>query len=83
MNKVLVKLYVPAIEQQYEILIPLNKKIYDIIILLTKGINDLYEEEYNPTEMPNLYNKLTCQNYDINLRVCDTDIRNATELILI
>ena len=34
MNKVLVKLYVPLLEVEYDIWLPLNKRIADVIILL-------------------------------------------------
>lgn len=83
MNKVLVKLFVPILEKQYEIWLPLNKKIYNIIILLSKAVNELEESEYQPNEMPILYNKITGDAYDINVRVKDTDIRNGTEIVLI
>ena len=83
MNKVLVKLFVPILEQQYEIWLPLNKKIYNIIILLSKAVNELEEGQYQPNEMPILYNRFTGEAYDINSRVKDTDIRNGTEIILI
>ena len=37
MNKVLVKLYVPIIEEQYDIWVPLNRKICNVIKLLIKA----------------------------------------------
>ncbi len=80
MNKVLINLYIPAIEKEYDVWIPINKKIYNIIILLIKGIKD---ENFNPQNMPLLYNKSTGECYDINLSVQETDIKNATEIILI
>lgn len=83
MNKVLVKLYVPMMEEQYDIWIPLNKRIYNIIILLVKAVNEFNEGYYQPEEMPILYDKLTGNPYDINLKVIESAIRNGTELILI
>lgn len=83
MNKVLVKLYVPIIEEQYDIWLPLNKKIYNIIILLSKAVNELKEGYYQPEEMPILYNRLTGAPYDVKLKVLETDIRNGTEIVLI
>ena len=38
MNKILVKLYVPMIEEQYDVWIPLNKRIYNVINLLIKAV---------------------------------------------
>lgn len=80
MNKVLINLYIPAIEKKYDVWIPLNKKVYNVINLIVKGLK---EDNYYPKNMPLLYNKVTGQCYNCDLSVQDTDIRNATELILI
>ena len=66
MSKVLVKLYVPLIECQYDILIPSNKKVHKVIKLLVKSINELNGGYYTITEMPMLYDKITAEMYDIN-----------------
>ena len=79
MNKILVKIHFPTIDEIYDIWIPLNKKIYNMILLLVKTIDGLK----NIKEMPLLYNKYTGMCYDVNLKIKDTDIRNGTELILI
>ena len=84
MNKVLVKLYVPMLEQQYEVWLPANKKIYSIIIMLVKAINELNGSYYkNSKNMPMLYDKLSTQKYDVNLTIKESTIRNGTELVLI
>lgn len=82
MNKVLIKLYVPSIEEQFDILLPLNKKIGNIITLLVKAINEFSGGYYQPKDMPILYDKLTSQTYNLNLNVKDAGIINGTELIL-
>ena len=83
MDKILVKLYVPEIDAEYDVLLPLNKKIYNIIMLLVKAVNEFSGNYYKPTKMPNLYNKLTAENYDVNLTLNDSNIRNGTEIVLI
>lgn len=83
MNKVLVKLYVPSLEEQYDIWLPLNKKISNIIILLVKAINEFSGGYYNPTQMPVLYDRLTAVPYEMDLNVKDANIKNGTEIILI
>ena len=83
MNRVLVRLYVPLLEKQYDIWIPINKSIYYIIKAFIKGINAINKIEYIYNgSFPRLYNRSTSDVYDINKRVIDTDIRNGTELIL-
>ncbi len=83
MNKILVTVYVPALEENYDFWIPINKKIYRIILLLIKIINETSGDYYRPTTMPLLYDKLTAQAYDINLTVKDNQIGNGTQMILI
>ena len=83
MDKILIKLYVPIIEQQYEIWIPANKRIYNVINLLTKAVNELYGGYYKVAKMPGLYDKATGKPYDINFSIKETNIRNGTELVLI
>ena len=83
MNKVLVKLYVPAIEEQYDILIPLNRRIYNVIKLLNKGVYELSGGYYKPNQKHILYDKLTGKPYDLNDSVKETNIRNGKEIVLI
>lgn len=83
MNKILVKLYVPALDEQYDIWIPANKRIHTIIKLFTEAINDLTKGYYVPDKLPQLYDKTTAKAYDLNLLVVNSDIRNGSELILI
>lgn len=83
MDRVLVKLYVPTLEEIYDVWIPSHKRIYNIIILLVKAINELSDNSYRPKKMPLLYDKLTSEEYDVNLKLKDTNIRSGTELILL
>ena len=83
MNKVLVKLYVPQIEAEYNVWLPINKKLYKIIQLLVKAIYELSGGFYEPEKMPLLYDKVTAKQYDINLNVLENKIENASELFLI
>ena len=83
MNKVLVKVYIPMIEEQYDILIPLNRRIYNIIELLIRSVDELSGGYYTPNKMPLLYDKLTAKVYDISMTVKESMIRNGTEVILI
>lgn len=83
MNRVLVKLYVPLLEKQYDIWIPVNKSIFYIINSFITGINLINKINYNYNESyPRLYNKSTSDCYDMKKKVIDTDIRNGSELIL-
>lgn len=82
MNKVLVKMFFPRIDKQYELWLPLNKRLHCIISLILKGVNDLNDGIYEYDDLPILYNRATGEYYDINCIIQDTNIRNGTELIL-
>lgn len=82
-NKFLVKIYVPLIEQSYEVWIPPNKQIENVINLLVKSIHELSKENYNPDFLPSLYNKKTSEIYNLQDKIIDTNIRNGSELILL
>ena len=83
MNKVLVKLYIPTIEEEYDIWIPINRRIHNVIRLIVNALNELTEGGFEPKKMPLLYDKETATPYDINLSIRETNIRNGSELILI
>ena len=83
MNKILIKLYVPTMGEQYDLWIPTGRKVYNVIILLAKAISEITQGEYNPSKMPKLYSKLNGAEFDMNLRVSETQMKNGTEVILI
>ena len=83
MNKILVKLYVPIMESEYDVWIPLNKRVYNVIGLLVRVLKEFSGNEYNPQMMPKLYDKSTGIEYNVNEIVEDTSMRNGTEIILI
>lgn len=83
MNKILVKVYVPMLEEIYDVWIPAHKRVYNVIFLLVKAINELSDNSYKPNKMPILYDKLTAEAYDVNLKVIDSTIRSGTEIILL
>lgn len=83
MNKVLIKLYIPMMEQKYDIWIPINKRICNVIKLLVQVVNNLTKGYYTPNNTPTLYDKATAKAYDSNKTVKESNIINGTELILI
>ncbi|MBQ8192855.1 MAG: hypothetical protein IJZ46_02145 [Bacilli bacterium] len=82
-NKVLVKLIVPELDSTYDIFIPVNEIIWKVKKLIVKSISDLSGGVLNTNKEYTLINKLTSKSYSNNAIVINTDIRNATELILL
>lgn len=79
--KVLVKLFVPEIEDTYEMYIPINKTVGEISELICKLINDL-SKVYPPKKNACLCNRHSGIIYEKNIKIIQTDIRNGTELVL-
>lgn len=81
-NKVLVKLYLPELEIDFDIYLPISKRIGNIINLIIKAINEMgYYYKADPTKA--LYSRNTGEKYEINSLLYNTNIRNGSELILL
>ena len=83
MNKLLVKLYVPLIEKEYDIFIPINKSIKNIIYLIGKAIYELTSGEYPLNYSTKLINKYTGYIYSLESTPKDEKILNGTNLIIL
>ncbi len=82
-NKILLEIYVPLIEKEYDVFVPVNKTIGTIKKIIENGIIDLSDNGYVTKSDTNLYSKETGQIYDINLKLIDTDLKNGSRIILI
>lgn len=82
-NKILIELYIPLIERNYDLYIPINKKVGTIKKLIEDGLVDLTDNEYIIKEDTNFYSKETGEIYDVNKSVRETDLKNGSRIILI
>ena len=82
-NKVLVSVNVPSLEKKYDVYIPVNRKIYSIIDMLKKSLFELSLGSFNIDNKYVLYNADSGDEYDMNILVRDTDIRNGSEIIML
>ena len=81
-NKILIQLYIPLIEEEYDIFIPINKRVGTIKQLIEKNMSE-QSMGYIIKEDTNLYSKETGQVYDVQLLVKDTDLKNGSRVILL
>lgn len=82
-NKVLINIFVPAIQTYYNAYIPINKKVGTIKNYILKSINEI---SGGYLELSNNYiflDRDTGIEYDNNLYIKDTNIRNGSKLIII
>lgn len=82
-NKILVKLIVPEIDSTYDVFIPVNEVVWKVKKLVIKSIFDLSGGALDLKKNYALINKMDGNQYDNNVVVIDTNIRNATELVLL
>lgn len=82
-NKILVEIYVPTIEKEYDVFIPINKRVGTIKQIFEKLIAESSENGYIAKEDTNLYSKETGLPYDVQLIIKDTDLKNGSKIVLI
>jgi len=82
-NKILIKLIVPELEESFDIHIPVNELVWKVRKLIVKSISDLTYKSIPVNDNYILINKETSEIYKNNDVIINTNIRNASELILI
>lgn len=82
-NKVLIKLIVPEIDSSFDLFIPTNEVLWKIKKMLIKSINDLTSDSLDTTKEYVLINKNSSEIYQNNATIYHSNIRNATELVLL
>ncbi len=80
-NKILIELYLPEYEREYDIFIPINKRIGTIKSIIEKSLEEMIG--YEIKDDSNFYSKDTGKEYDVQLLVKDTDLKNASKIILV
>ena len=82
-NKILIKVIIPEIDESFDIFIPVNEVIWKIKKLIVKGISDLSSNLIDDKEEYCFMNIDSAKIYSNNEIIINTDIRNATELVLL
>lgn len=82
-NKVLIQLFVPEINETFDLFIPVNELLWKVKKLIVKSVHDLTNGEINDQQEYILINKVTGEVYNDNIVIRETNIRNATELVLL
>ncbi len=84
MNKYLVTIIVPQIEIEFDIYIPNNKKVGTIKENILKQINDISNGSFNKgiKDIRMLDREIGIE-YDNNIYIKDSKIRNGTKLVIL
>lgn len=79
--KVLIKLFVPEIEKNYEVYIPINRTIGEVCKLINKLVNEASSGVYPIKNKIALCNRLSSEFYPYDKYIRDTNIRNGSQLV--
>ena len=82
-EKFLVKIYVPSIDELYNVYLLVNSQVGNDIILLNKSIFELSNGEYIPNNKVRLYDRETGEMINTSKLLRDTNVRNGSGLVLL
>jgi hypothetical protein len=82
MDKILVEVYVPASNQEFDVFIPLRSRVYEVITLLSKSIAEITSGYYTQTDTV-LCDRLTGNVLKINSTVEEIGLTNGVKLMLL
>lgn len=82
-NKILIKIYVPSIDQEYEIYIPTNELVKKVLELIINSIYELSDSNFNKEEKHYLLDPETSSVYMNDQIIRDTNIKNSKKIILV
>lgn len=83
MNKFLITVIIPTIEKEYDVYIPNNKKMGTIKKYLLKAIFELSSNNFSKnSEEVRMIDRNTGIEYDNNMYVKDTEIKNGSKIII-
>ena len=83
MNKLLVTIQIPTIEQSFDLFIPINKKVGTVKKYIVKAIDDITSGLMVEKESYALFDVDTGKKYPNNIYVKDSGIKNGARLMLI
>ncbi len=81
-NKVLIKLVIPNLSEEFDVFIPVNERISKVKEMLLKCARDLSDSDLEAGKIYSLLDPDTGTIYDSRLAVRDTNIINTKKVIL-
>ena len=82
-NKILVDIFVPTLNENFNLFIPVNKTVGEVIKLVNKAINELTDGDYPISNNLSLINLEDSTIYNLDFSVKDNKIANGSKLSLI
>lgn len=83
MDKVLIDIFLPAINRSFEVYIPLDSKFYEITPLVSKMLSELSNGLFISGDDSILYERKTGNILNINMSARQLNIKNGENLMLL
>lgn len=80
-NKILIQIYLPLFEEEYDVFVPINKRIGTIKQLFEKFVVE-QNPNYKIRENTNFYSRDTGKTLDVQVLVKDSELKNGSRVIL-
>jgi len=83
MEKVLINIFVPALNRTFEVFIPLRSPMHEVLELIKKAVTELSDGRMVMDESTTLCHREDGTIININLSVYELGIKNGSKLMLI
>ena len=83
MDKVLIDIFLPAINRSFEVYIPLDSKFYEITPLVSKMLSELSNGLFISGDDSILYERKTGNILNINMSAKELKLKNGSKLMLL
>ena len=83
MDKVLIDIFLPAINRSFEVYIPLDSKFYEITPLVSKMLSELSNGLFISGDDSILYERKTGNILNINMSARQLNFKNGDNLMLL
>lgn len=83
MDKVLVEIYVPALERSYDVFIPRSSSMAQVLELVKKAVKEMSDGLFMTNENTAICHRDDGTIININLSVDELEIKNGSKLMLI
>lgn len=82
MDKILVTIHVLAIEEEYDVFLPIGLKLVDILDVLQQNIKEMSDNNYEINHSPILYNDFDGSVINIHNVIKFSGLKNGSHILL-
>ena len=83
MDKVLVEIYVPVLNEAYDMFVPLQSRMYEVLELMKRAVKELSEGRFVADNNTAICHRSDGMIINLNMSVFELGIRNGSKLMLI